>query len=323
VRNQWLARIATVVVLAFLLPAGARAQQEDTTPPVLQSFSLAPDTVDVTNGAQSVTFTARVTDDLAGVDYGLFYFVSPSRQQWRMGVANVYSRISGDEWDGVYRSGIDFPQYSEAGVYHLDRAYIYDRLGNGRAYSEQDFLALGFPTTIRVTYNEPPTAEAGANRAVLVGEAVSFDGSASSDPDGSVTGWQWDFGDNATATGMAVTHIYTAAGQFTLTLTVTDDAGATASDTASVTVQTVAQGIQSLMSAVQSLNLQVGIANSLDAKLENALEAYQAAKAGNRQDAANKLRAFINEVEAQRGKKLTSAQATQLIAVTNRILGVL
>ena len=70
-------------------------------------------------------------------------------------------------------------------------------------------------------------------------------------------------------------------------------------------------------------NLKQGIANSLDAKLQNAMEAYQAANAGNRQDVINKLMAFINAVEAQRGKELTSAQADQLIAEANRILSVL
>ncbi len=57
--------------------------------------------------------------------------------------------------------------------------------------------------------------------------------------------------------------------------------------------------------------------------LENTLEPAQAANAGQRQDASNKLMAFINAVNAQRGGKLTEAQASLLIAEVMRILAVL
>jgi hypothetical protein len=81
--------------------------------------------------------------------------------------------------------------------------------------------------------------------------------------------------------------------------------------------------LELLVELVASFNLQQGIANSFDAKLQNALEALQAANAGQRQDAVNKLLAFMNAVEAQRDKELTSEQADQLIALVMRILSVL
>jgi len=90
-----------------------------------------------------------------------------------------------------------------------------------------------------------------------------------------------------------------------------------------VEVLTAAQAIQQLAGVVASYNLQQGIANSLDAKLQNTLDALNAANAGQRQDAANKLLAFINAVEAQRGKQLTSAQADALVSMAMRILAVL
>ncbi len=55
----------------------------------------------------------------------------------------------------------------------------------------------------------------------------SFDASASSDPDGSVDGYAWDFGDGQTGTGETATHTYPAAGDYPVTLTVTDDDNAT------------------------------------------------------------------------------------------------
>ncbi len=171
--------------------------------------------------------------------------------------------------------------------------------------------------------NEPPTANAGPDQSVIVGESAQFDGSASYDPDGVIASFHWAFSDGATAEGAIVNHVFTSAGQFVAALTVSDDWGASASDTATVTVQTSAQAIGSLSQLVQSYNLTQGILNSLDAKLDNALDALNAANAGQRQDAAEKLQAFMNAVEAQRGKQITSAQADVLIAYATRILGVI
>ena len=52
---------------------------------------------------------------------------------------------------------------------------------------------------------------------------VSFDASGSSDSDGSIASYQWDFGDGSNGTGKTVSHTYVAAGSYTATLTVTDD----------------------------------------------------------------------------------------------------
>ncbi|NOY56602.1 MAG: PKD domain-containing protein, partial [Actinobacteria bacterium] len=67
----------------------------------------------------------------------------------------------------------------------------------------------------------------------LVPLTVDFDGRGSSD-DGSIVSYEWDFGDGNSAVGDLVTHTYTASGDFTAQLTVTDDLGA--SSTATVTI---------------------------------------------------------------------------------------
>ncbi len=56
---------------------------------------------------------------------------------------------------------------------------------------------------------------------------VAFDGSASSDTDGTIVSYAWDFGDGTTSTGITTTHTYTIGGTFSPQLTVTDDDGAT------------------------------------------------------------------------------------------------
>src|SRR5439155_270799 len=70
--------------------------------------------------------------------------------------------------------------------------------------------------------NQPPTA---AFTSSCGGLTCSFT-DQSTDPDGSVIGWSWNFGDGATSNSRNPSHPYGATGDYTVTLTVTDDAGA-------------------------------------------------------------------------------------------------
>ncbi|MDF2181870.1 S8 family serine peptidase [Neptuniibacter sp. CAU 1671] len=66
--------------------------------------------------------------------------------------------------------------------------------------------------------------------------ACSFNGSGSTDADGSVVSYNWNFGDSAKSSGVSASHSYAAAGNYNVSLTVTDDKGATHTKTSSVTV---------------------------------------------------------------------------------------
>jgi PKD repeat protein len=85
--------------------------------------------------------------------------------------------------------------------------------------------------------NEPPVADAGPPVSAAAGSVVTFDGSGSDDPDGTIVEWRWTFGDGATGVGETVNHVYNAGGTFTVTLTVTDDRGATDEDTTTATIE--------------------------------------------------------------------------------------
>lgn len=65
---------------------------------------------------------------------------------------------------------------------------------------------------------------------------VHFDGSESNDPDGVVVDWSWSFGDGSSGSGKTVDHTYTAAGTYSVTLTVTDNTGRTGTKVFDVTV---------------------------------------------------------------------------------------
>jgi chitodextrinase len=74
--------------------------------------------------------------------------------------------------------------------------------------------------------NAAPTASFGVSCAGLV---CSLDGGGSSDSDGTIEAYSWDFGDNSTGANRTAQHSYAQAGSYTVKLTVTDDDGASGS----------------------------------------------------------------------------------------------
>jgi PKD repeat protein len=91
-------------------------------------------------------------------------------------------------------------------------------------------------TMLVTALNRPPTANAGPDQSGTAGVSVSFNGSGSSDLDGTIASYAWNFGDGATGIGVTTSHAYAAVGTYTATLTVTDNKGATGSDTATITI---------------------------------------------------------------------------------------
>jgi PKD repeat protein len=77
--------------------------------------------------------------------------------------------------------------------------------------------------------NKKPIADASAGEPYhgFINSEIVFDGSRSSDRDGNITKWQWDFGDENNGTGKTILHTYTKAGTYVVNLTVTDNEGAT------------------------------------------------------------------------------------------------
>ncbi|WP_395242993.1 PKD domain-containing protein [Agromyces sp. MMS24-K17] len=87
--------------------------------------------------------------------------------------------------------------------------------------------------TVAAPQPQPPVA---AFTPTCTALACTFDSSASNDPDGTITSYAWTFGDGTTGTGPNAQKSYAAGGTYTIGLTVTDDSGAAASTTRTVTV---------------------------------------------------------------------------------------
>ncbi|MGB3209626.1 MAG: PKD domain-containing protein [Desulforhopalus sp.] len=98
--------------------------------------------------------------------------------------------------------------------------------------------------------NKKPTAVISANVPQGDSLTVSFDGSKSSDPDGSIVQYNWNFGDGSTATGAVAQHTYTKADAYTVSLLVTDNQGGTAAATRTIDFNSA--------SPAESLTFEVG-----------------------------------------------------------------
>jgi len=150
------------------------------------------------------TFTAEVTDP-AGV----------SSIEWHFG-------------DGVSASGSSVVQhtYATLGSKTLT-VLVIDEHGNEKQLTEKLNVTDTPPTASFTVSSGSPTA----------GQPLSFDGSTSSDPEGTISGYSWSWGDGtAPGSGATPTHTYAAPGTYTVTLTVTDQTGASAQLSREVTI---------------------------------------------------------------------------------------
>ena len=118
-------------------------------------------------------------------------------------------------------------KFGEYGV----RVNATDSNGESSEWSEPLVVVVGAEEQI------PPVAIiAAAPMELIEGETVSFGASESSDENGEIVSYDWDFGDGSAGTGVNVEHTYARSGQYTTTLTVTDNDGLSATNGVSITV---------------------------------------------------------------------------------------
>jgi PKD repeat protein len=119
-----------------------------------------------------------------------------------------------------------------------------------------DAGSVGQPDPGPAPVNQAPVANVNAD--VISGDVtltVNFTGSDSYDPDGSVVDYSWDFGDGSVSNAANPSHSYTSTGQYTTTLTVTDDSGETNSASTIITVTDSQAGCISNCITVNKIDL--------------------------------------------------------------------
>ncbi|MCP3885032.1 MAG: PKD domain-containing protein [Propionibacteriaceae bacterium] len=174
------------------------------------------------SAAQALNASFVVSPTSPGVDDSVSFNASDS--------SSPYGNITAYEWDfgdGGTGTGVStVHSYSAAGSY---RVYlkITDEKGNTGSTTKDVTVTAGSDPVPSFVYSP-----ASPN----IGDTIYFNASDSSDGDGSITAYSWDFGDGATDTGVTVSHVFAAYGEYNVTLTVTDDDNNTATTTQKVTV---------------------------------------------------------------------------------------
>jgi len=167
------------------------------------------------NAYVNLHFVTTASDNGDQIDDALTFSVSPA-----LPPGATYNTNTGDfNWT---------PQPSDAGSYTLTFCVT-----DGHANDCETI-------TITVTAgNNPPVAAAGGPYSGATGQPIQFNGSGSTDPDGDVLSYAWDFGDGGTGSGVSPTHTYAAANNYLATLTVTDNGSPSLSDQDVASVQVV------------------------------------------------------------------------------------
>jgi PKD repeat protein len=147
--------------------------------------------------------------------------------------------ISGYSWtfgDGASSTAANpVHVYQDAGSYTAVLTVIDN---SGLASSASVVITVTSPA------NQLPVAKAAAS--VTSGPAplaVTFSSAGSTDPDGAITGYHWNFGDGTSSTAANPGKTFSAAGTYTVILTVTDDRGGTGSASLSITATDVNRDI--------------------------------------------------------------------------------
>ena len=142
-------------------------------------------------------------------------------------------------------------------------------VNSGVAYTDDEHGAVAFPS-VTVTVNcLPPVADAGPDKSVPEGSSVALDGSASHDPDGTITAYAWSgaaagYGTLSNTTSAVATYAGLDDGVDGVTLKVTDDNGLTDTDSTDVTVTNVAPSLTltSCPVAPQQVDTNVSVAGT-------------------------------------------------------------
>src|SRR3569833_373927 len=176
--------------------------------------------------ATALTNAVAVTNIAATAGTDLYYMIAVPA-----GASNLQITSSGGSGNAdLYVSAASAPTLSgydcrsgamgneESCAFPTPAALYYVMLHASGDYSGVSHTAQYTPAP-----NQAPTANF---TAAVNGLQVNFT-DTSSDADGSVSAWQWIFGDGSTAAQRNVSHSYGAAGSYTVSLTVTDDRGAT------------------------------------------------------------------------------------------------
>jgi len=159
--------------------------------------------------------------------------------QARAGAGHSIASYAWNFGDGSSKTGVTTTHdYGSAGTYNVTLT-VTDEAGQATTVAKAIPVVVGGgggggATTAKFTFS-PSTPSAL--------QSVFFNASTSSASTGhTLTTYEWDFGDGSVGSGVSVTHVFTAAGTYTVTLTVTEDSGQKGTTSTPVTVAAAGSG---------------------------------------------------------------------------------
>jgi PKD repeat protein len=144
-------------------------------------------------------------------------------------------------YDGITAGGWDFGDgntsteqnsthvYTAEGIYTVSLT-VYEADGDSDTETKEDYINV-------TRENQPPVSDPNGPYTSTEGVAILFSGGGSYDPDGSIISYAWEFGDGNTSTEMNAMHTYAQNGTYNVTLVVTDNEGATDTNTTTAIIE--------------------------------------------------------------------------------------
>jgi len=211
--------------------------------------------VEFVSGSQNGTaeITARSGNNVSQtlkitVGSGALSVLTLSAVPAMLGPGGGQARISVYAFDSSMNPLADIPVILSTSAGDLDRGNAI-RLTDANGLVSEDLYTdatatvtaisgnLSKTATVTVEQNALPVASFTISpSSVKVGETVYLNGSLSTDSDGRITNWEWNFGDGQTARGKTASHSYAAAATYSVTLKVSDDAGGSNATTKTITI---------------------------------------------------------------------------------------
>ncbi|WP_182911242.1 collagenase [Pseudoalteromonas gelatinilytica] len=167
----------------------------------------------------------------------------------RYTLAQIFdTTYDGFDQDRIYRWGYLAVRFMfERHNNELDAMLAHTRTGNWSAYKsktvewannyENEFVQWCDDLVAGTSTNTPPIAQINGPYSGMQNNNISFTSNGSNDSDGSIASYQWNFGDGSSSNLANPTHSYTSAGEYTITLTVVDNEGASQTVTTVATIE--------------------------------------------------------------------------------------
>jgi hypothetical protein len=210
-----------------------------------------------TFGDTSVTASAPNPDNLA-------VFAAERSSDGALTIMAISKYLSGNT--STTFNLATFPHNGTAQVWQLTASNVITHL------SDVTFIGGGFTTVLpaqSITLfvlppavgNQSPVPLMSAQPASgLAPLSVAFDASGSTDSDGTIVSYAWDFGDGASASGVTANHSYLTVGSFIARLTVRDNLGASSSTTTTIQVNANLPNTPSSLTATAISSSQINLA---------------------------------------------------------------